>query len=69
MCGAFEILKDGSQIVYVSDDIETYDDLSYDPNPELPLLDLTKVKSYDILLKEPNQRLFTNRLNQVLMAI
>lgn len=48
MCEAIEILKDGSQIVYVSDDIETYDDLYCDSNPELPPLDLTKVKSYDI---------------------
>lgn len=48
MVQAIEILKDGSQECYQSDDIEIYDDLVCVSNPDLPRIDLTKVKSMEI---------------------
>ena len=48
MTQAIEILKDGSQVCYESDDIEEYDDLVCVTDPDLPRIDLTKVKSMEI---------------------
>ena len=48
MAIAVEILKDGSQVLYESDDLESYDDLPCVTDPERAPLDLSKVKSWDI---------------------
>lgn len=49
MVQAIEILKDGSQICYESDDVEAYDDLVCVTDPALPRIDLTKVKTMEIV--------------------
>ena len=45
MAIAVEILKDGSQVLYESDDLESYDDLPCATDPDRAPLDLSKVKS------------------------
>ena len=54
MTQAIEILKDGSQVCYESDDIEEYDDLVCVTDPDLPRIDLTKVKSMEIAAERIN---------------
>ena len=54
MTQAIEILKDGSQVCYESDDIEEYDDLVCVTDPDLPRIDLTKVKSMEIAAERTN---------------
>ena len=54
MVQAIEILKDGSQVCYESDDIEAYDDLVCVTDPDLPRVDLTKVKSMEIAAERTN---------------
>lgn len=54
MTQAIEILKDGSQVCYESDDIEEYDDLVCVTVPDLPRIDLTKVKSMEIAAERIN---------------
>lgn len=54
MTQAIEILKDGTQVCYESDDIEEYDDLVCVTDPDLPRIDLTKVKSMEIAAERTN---------------
>ena len=51
---AIEILKDGSEVTYESDDIDEYDDLVCISDDNLPPIDLTKVKDVDIEAERVN---------------
>ncbi len=51
---AIEILKDGSEVTYESDDIDEYDDLFCISDDNLPPIDLTKVKDVDIEAERVN---------------
>ena len=65
MCKAIEILKDGTEVCYESWDIAEFDDLICVTDPNLPRIDLTKVKSIELTAERVSSEVYYKNITSV----
>ena len=65
MCKAIEILKDGTEVYYESTDIDEFDDLVCVTDPNLPRIDLTKVRSMELAAERVSSEVYYKNITSV----
>ena len=65
MCKAIEILKDGTEVYYESTDIDEFDDLICVSDPNLPRIDLTKVRSMELAAERVSSEVYYKNITSV----